>query len=95
MGRELGQDAAGKMDLLLNLNIRTVDLNGSIFRRCFDWMRQNEVTFYDACYLAVAFEIMATLVTTDESFTEKMGKTERICLVKDLDFGSGGGSILS
>ena len=90
LGRELGQDAAGKMDFLLNLNIGTVDLNGSIYRRCFAWMQQNEITFYDACYLAVAFEIQACLVTADERFTEKMGKTEHICLLKDLDFGSGG-----
>ena len=35
LGRELHRQAAEKMDLLLNLNIRSVDLTGTIFRRCF------------------------------------------------------------
>jgi predicted nucleic acid-binding protein len=51
-------------------------------------MRQKKVTFYDASYLAVAFEIKGTLITTDEKFKDEMGKTNLICLLKNLDHGS-------
>ena len=81
LGRELPKEAEEKMSLLLNLNIGQVDLNDNIFRLCFQWMEQNGVTFYDASYLAVAFEIQATLVTADEKFVKKMRKTERLCLL--------------
>ena len=88
LGRELHRQAAEKMDLLLNLNIRSVDLTGIIFKRCFSWMSQNKVTFYDASYLAVAFDLQAILITADEKFAKKMGKTDRICLLKLLDLDS-------
>ena len=88
LGRELRSQAAEKMDLLLNLNIRSVDLTGTIFRRYFSWMSQNKVTFYDASYLAVAFDLQAILITADEKFAKKMGKMDRICLLKHLDLGS-------
>ena len=87
LGRELPEEAAEKMDLLLNLNIKSVDLTDTIFRRCFDWMRQVTVSFYDVSYLAIAFEIEATLITADETFVKKMEKMDRICLLKHLDLG--------
>jgi len=37
-------------------------------------MRNKGVTFYDAAYLAVAHEIKAVLVTTDERFVRKLVK---------------------
>jgi predicted nucleic acid-binding protein len=76
------------MDLLLNLNIKSVDLTDSIFRRCFNWMREEKVSFYDVSYLAVAFEIEATLITADETFVKKMQETDCVCLLKHLDLGS-------
>ena len=87
LGRELPDEAADKMDLLLNLNIKCVDLTDSIFRRCFNWMRQENVSFYDVSYLAVALEIEATLITADETFVKKMEKMDRICLLRHLDLG--------
>ncbi len=56
--------------------------------RRFSWMRQKKVTFYDASYLALAFEVKGTLITANEKFTEEMRKTNRICLLKNLDPGS-------
>jgi predicted nucleic acid-binding protein len=47
-------------------------------------MAQNGVTFYDACYLALAEETKSILVTTDAKFAEKMGPSKSICLLKDL-----------
>ena len=88
LGRALPEEAAEKMDLLLNLNIKSVDLTDSIFRRCFNWMREEKVSFYDVSYLAVAFEIEATLITADEAFVKKMQKTDCICLLKHLDLDS-------
>jgi len=85
LGRELPEESAEKMDLLLNLNIKSVDLADSIFRRCFNWMRQKNVSFYDVSYLAVALEIQATLITADETFVKKMEEMDRICLLKHLD----------
>lgn len=85
LGREIPEEAADKMDLLLNLNIKSVDLTDTIFRRCFNWMRQEAVSFYDVSYLAFALETEAMLITADESFVKKMEKTDRICLLKHLD----------
>ena len=46
------------------------------------------MTFYDAAYLAVAFEIQGTFITADERFVKRMGKIEQLCLLKNLDLGS-------
>jgi predicted nucleic acid-binding protein len=85
LGRRLQEEAMDKMNLLLNLNIRNVAFTNEMFRRCFSWMRQRGVTFYDASYLAVAFEVQGTLITADEKFAGEMGETNRICLLKNLD----------
>lgn len=85
LGRELRDEAIEKMNLLLDLGIQSVDLSNTIIERCFAWMEQHAVTFYDASYLAVAFEIQGTLITADDKFCRKMGKVGRICLLKNLD----------
>ena len=87
LGRELPRHAEENMGLLLNLRFRTIDLNEGMCRQCFVWMRKNRVTFYDAAYLAVAFEIQGTLITADERFVKRMGKIEQLCLLKNLDLG--------
>jgi len=88
LGRSLQDEAIDKMNLLLNLNIRNMALTNNMVNRCFSWMRQKKITFYDASYLAVAFEVQGTLITADEKFAEEMGKTNRICLLKNLDLGA-------
>jgi len=88
LGRSLQDEAMDKMNLLLNLNIRNVALTNNMVNRCFSWMNQKKVTFYDASYLAVAFEVQGTLITADAKCAEEMGKTNRICLLKTLDPGS-------
>ena len=85
LGRELHHEAAEKMDSLLELGIKSVDLNERITGRCFTWMQKNKVTFYDASYLAVAVEIQALLVTADEKFVRKMSKIGPISLLRDLE----------
>jgi predicted nucleic acid-binding protein len=85
LGRELGQEAIEKMGSLLKLGIRTINLNENMVRRCFGWMTQRGVTFYDACYLAVAVEIGATLITADQRFAKKMEEADRICILRDLE----------
>ncbi|MGD8531232.1 MAG: type II toxin-antitoxin system VapC family toxin, partial [Syntrophobacterales bacterium] len=90
LGRELRDEAIEKMNLLLDLEIKSVDLNNSIIERCFAWMEQHDVTFYDTSYLAVAFEIQGTLITADEKFCRKMVKVGRICLLRDLNFPQAG-----
>lgn len=89
LGRELPAEAAEKIELLLNLNIRSVKLNERMFRQCFVWMkmRKNQFTFFEISYLAVAREIKATLVTADKRFEAEMGDIGRICLLKDIDIG--------
>ena len=71
LGRNLREEAADKMELLMNLNIKDVEFTNSNFRQCFSWMRQNRITFYDASYLVVAFEIQGILITADEKFVKK------------------------
>jgi predicted nucleic acid-binding protein len=88
LGRSLQDEAIDKMNLLLNLNIRNVALTNNMVNRCFSWMRQKKITFYDASYLAVAFEVQGTLITADEKFAEEMEKTNLICLLKNLDPGA-------
>lgn len=84
LGRQLGEEAMEKMDSLLKLGIRVVNLNENMIRRCLGWMKQKGVTFYDASYLAVAFEIGATLITADQRFAKKMEEADQICLLRDL-----------
>ena len=88
LGRILQEEAMDKMNLLLNLNIRNVSFTNGMWRQCFSWMRQKSITFYDASYLAVAFEVQGTLITADEKFAGEMEETNRICLLKNLDPGS-------
>jgi len=85
LGRQVPEEAAEKFALLLDLRIRSIDLDEGIFRRCFTWMRRNGVTFYDAAYLAVAFEMPGILVTADEKFVKKIKDAKRLCLLKDLE----------
>jgi predicted nucleic acid-binding protein len=84
LGRNLNEDASVKMNMLLELNIKGIEFNGNMFRQCFLWMKNHAVTFYDAAYLAAAFELQGTLITADEKFVNKMRKTKRICLLRDL-----------
>ena len=88
LGRSLNEEAMDKMNLLLNLNIRNVAFTDGMWNQCFTWMRQKSITFYDASYLAVAFEVQGTLITADEKFAGEMEETNRICLLKNLDSGS-------
>jgi len=85
LGRERPEEAVDKMNSLLKLGIQTIDLTDNMIRRCFTWMKQYGVTFYDSSYLAAALEIQAILTTADEKFARKMGKAGAICLIGDLD----------
>ena len=85
LGREFPKEAAEKMNRVLNLNLKSVDLTGDMFDRCFEWMRQKGITFYDAAYLAVAAETGATLVTADKKLAGKMDRADPICLLNDLN----------
>lgn len=85
LGRQLGEEAMEKMGSLLKLGIRAVNLDENMIRRCFGWMQERGVTFYDACYLAVALEIGATLITADQRFARRMEESAQICLLRDLD----------
>ena len=84
LGREVPEVAMEKMKLLLDLKITSISLTSEMFRRCFEWMEINQVTFYDASYLAVAYETQSTLITADEKFFDKMGEKDNICLLKHL-----------
>jgi predicted nucleic acid-binding protein len=84
LGRALPDEAGQKMKLLLDLQINVVDCSEQMIRQCFAWMKKYQVTFYDAVYLAAAYEIDAALLTSDDKFREKMRNDERICLLKDL-----------
>lgn len=87
LGREMPEAAMEKMELLLNLKIKSVDLTVNMFRRCFEWMEKYKVTFYDASYLAVACETQSTLITADEKFVKKIGEKDHICLLKHFELG--------
>jgi predicted nucleic acid-binding protein len=73
-----------KMNLLLNLRLPCISVTESIHRLCFDWMLQNGVLFYDACYLALAEGTGSILVSADANFAEKMRRPESVCLLQDL-----------
>ena len=85
LGREVPEEAEAKMTLLLNLKVRDIELTDNIFRLCFAWMKKYKVSFYDAVYLAVAYDIQATLVTADEKFVKKMGEIDCLCLLRNID----------
>jgi len=84
LGRVSPDEAEQKMKLLHNLQINGVDCSEEMIRQCFNWMKECQVTFYDAVYLAAAYAIDAVLLTSDEKFREKMKKDDRICLLKNL-----------
>jgi predicted nucleic acid-binding protein len=85
LGREYPQEAASLMKSLLDLKILEVPMTDIICQRCFDWMKKNKVTFYDAAYLSAAIEVNGRLVTADEKFLQKMGRMEAICLISQID----------
>jgi predicted nucleic acid-binding protein len=66
------------------LKLSIMPLTESMHRLCFDWMARNGVTFYDACYLALAEATRSILVTADAKFAERMGHTKSVRLLKDL-----------
>lgn len=84
LGRQLPGQALEKMELLFNLKFSSIALTENMLRMCFYWMAENEVTFYDASYLAVAEETKSILVTADAKFAEKMNRPQSICLLRDL-----------
>ena len=84
LGRLFPEKAFEKMALIVNLKFSSLPLTEKMHRLCFDWMAHNGVTFYDACYLALAEETESILVTADEKFAEKMGRPKSVCLLKDL-----------
>jgi predicted nucleic acid-binding protein len=84
LGRLFPGQAFEKMALIVNLKFSSISLTESMHRLCFDWMARYGVTFYDACYLALAEETKSILVTADAKFTEKMGHRKSVCLLKDL-----------
>jgi predicted nucleic acid-binding protein len=86
LGRALPDDASQKMKLLLDLQIDVVDCSEQMIQQCFAWMKEYQVTFYDAVYLAAAHAANAVLLTSDEKFREKMKNDDRICLLKNLSF---------
>ena len=85
MCREMPEVAMEKMDLLLNLRIRSVNFTLNMFSRCFEWMKNYSITFYDASYLAVAYETKSTLITADEKFVKKLEEKDFICLLKHFE----------
>jgi predicted nucleic acid-binding protein len=85
LGREVPEEAEAKMSLLLNLKVRDIELTGNIYQLCFAWMKKYKVSFYDAAYLAVAYNLQATLVTADEKFVKKMEKIDCLCLLRNIE----------
>jgi len=86
LGRALNNEASEKMGILLDLNIKSIELTDKMFQHCFLWMKHNSVTFYDAAYLAAAIESGGTLITADEKFVNKMKRSGDIFLLRDLNF---------
>ena len=86
LGRVLPDEASQKMKLLLDLQIDVVDCSEQMIQQCFAWMKEHQITFYDAAYLAAAYATDAVLLTSDEKFREKMKNDDRICLLKNLSF---------
>jgi len=84
LGRLFPGQAFEKMALLLDLRFPGIPLTESMHRLCFGWMAKNGVTFYDACYLALAEETESILVTADAKFVEKMDHRKSARLLKDL-----------
>jgi predicted nucleic acid-binding protein len=84
LGRRLPQEAEEKLALLLNLGITGFNLTPAMCRRCFTWMRERAITFYDAAYLAAAVETGGLLVTADEKFTQRMADLGSIGLLSRI-----------
>ncbi len=85
LGRAIPEEAPEKTGLVMDLNIQSIVLTDRACRLCFGWMRTKGVTFYDAAYLAAAYDTKAMLVTADERFVKKIGKSDHLCLLKSID----------
>ena len=84
LGRALPDEASQKMKLLQDLQIAVLDCSEQMIQQCFTWMKEHQVTFYDAAYLAAAYATDAVLLTSDEKFREKMKNDDRICLIAEF-----------
>ncbi len=83
LDRALPDEASQKINLLLNLRISEIDCSEQMIGQCLAWMKEQQVTFYDAAYLAAAYATDAVLLTSDAKFLEKMKNDERICLLSE------------
>jgi len=83
LGRALPDEASQKINLLLNLRISEIDCSEQMIRQCLTWMKEQQVTFYDAAYLTAAYATDAVLLTSDVKFLEKMKNDDRICLLSE------------
>ena len=81
LGRECPTEADQKMALLLDLHLEEISFNTQFCHRCFTWMKEKKITFYDAVYLSSAIEIQGVLITANERFVKKMGKMDHLCLL--------------
>lgn len=65
-------DAAEVLGALGDLGLREVPLSPGLVKRTVALATSHGITFYDACYLAVAMETRATLLTADSKFLRRL-----------------------
>ena len=74
------------IETLFDMGIEIVAPTLSLLKRAIEIAKSEDVTCYDAIYLALAEDIGDVFVTADEKFASKLsaGRRKRVVLLKDL-----------
>jgi len=84
IGRNIPDQAANVMELLIDYRIKDAPVTPIIVNRTLAIMSNFGVTFYDAVYHAIALERRGTLVTADAAYLKKAGKLGNAVLLADF-----------
>lgn len=70
-------DVKDALNSLFDMGIEIVTPTRNLLERATDLTLSHSITFYDALYLALAFEINDILITADEKFVSKLNGSAR------------------
>jgi len=79
------KDVDAAMESIFNLGIETREANPQLIRNAIVLAYKTGVTIYDACFLSLAQELDAILITADQSFLRKVSSLNFVQRLSDFD----------
>ncbi len=85
--RSTAEDVKAAVHSLLDMNIEIIVPTSSMIDTAIDIAIEDDVTCYDAVYIALALELGEDLFTADEKFVSRLSSNRRqsVKLLKDLE----------